>query len=152
LTETPPLRLFLDSNVLIRGIKLASGPDRHVLSLCGAGICKMVLSGIVREEVERNLLRMALGSAGHALLLEYDKLIELTLPEIAPTPTDEEILAGRHLIRHLNDVPVLLSALASNPDWLLTNNTEHFTETVSRKTGLAIATPSKFLASLLKAK
>jgi len=49
--------------------------------------------------------------------------------------------------RHEADVPVLLSAIASRPDWLLTHNTKHFTAAAER-TGLRIATPVAFFRSL----
>ncbi|SRR6266567_4868414 len=40
------------------------------------------------------------------------------------------VQSSRHLIRHAADVPVLLSAMASKPDWLLTHNIKHFTQAV----------------------
>jgi hypothetical protein len=52
------------------------------------------------------------------------------------------------LARHTTDVPVLLSALASRPDWLLTHNIKHFTPTVAERTGLKIATPKGFFQTL----
>jgi hypothetical protein len=45
---------------------------------------------------------------------------------------------------------VLLSAIASRPDWLLTHNTKHFTPAVGRRTGLRIATPVEFFQALSK--
>jgi predicted nucleic acid-binding protein len=52
------------------------------------------------------------------------------------------------LIRHAADVPVLLSAMASKPDWLLTHNTNHLTKAVAEKTALRIATPAEFFCAL----
>jgi hypothetical protein len=43
---------------------------------------------------------------------------------------------------------VLLSAMASKPDWLLTHNTRHFTRAVAQKTGIRIATPAEFFTAL----
>src|SRR2546429_22906 len=54
------------------------------------------------------------------------------------------------MIRHAADVPVLLSAIASRPDWLLTHNTKHFTQTVARRAGLRIATLVEFFRALSK--
>ena len=48
------------------------------------------------------------------------------------------------------DVPVLLSAIASSPDWVLTHNTKHFTQAVAKRTGLRIATPVEFFQALSK--
>jgi hypothetical protein len=69
-------------------------------------------------------------------------------PELVAKPDLEAVKASRHLIRHAADVPVLLSAIASRPDWLLTHNTKHFTAAVARRTGLKIATPAEFFRAL----
>jgi predicted nucleic acid-binding protein len=58
------------------------------------------------------------------------------------------VRSSRHLIRHEADVPVLLSAMASKPDWLLTHNTKHFTKAVAQRTSLRIATPAEFFRAL----
>ncbi len=143
--------MFLDSNVLTGGIVSSWGLDKAVLSLCAARVCRLVLAEAVREEMEENLLL-------HATRLspqEADKLIEnhraligLTKPELVPYPDAGAVRSNRHLIRHAPDVPVLLSAMAARPDWLLTNNTKHFTQTVAHRTGLRIATPIEFFKTL----
>jgi hypothetical protein len=69
-------------------------------------------------------------------------------PEMVPYPGQAEVKAARHLIRHAADVPVLLSAMASRPDWFLTHNTKHFTPAVARRTGLRFATPVEFFRAL----
>jgi predicted nucleic acid-binding protein len=153
LSEGKRVRLFLDSNVLTAGIVSTWGLDKAVLSLCAARICRLVLAETVREEVEENLLvRLGGIESGDAsrVLDHYARLIELMKPEIAPYPSQAGVKAARHLIRHASDVPVLLSAIASRPDWLLTHNTKHFTPAVARKTGLRIATPAEFFRALSK--
>src|SRR5258708_3804441 len=54
----------------------------------------------------------------------------------------------RNLIRHEPDVLVLLSAVAAQPDWLLSHNTKHFTPVVAQRTALRIATPLQFFRTL----
>ena len=145
------LRLFLDSNVLTAGIVASWGLDKAVLSLCAANICRLVLAEAVRDEVEENLLSHAdrLSPAQQDKLIEnYRRLVELTRPELVPYPHADAVNANRHLIRHQSDVPVLLSAMAAKPDWLLTNNTKHFTPSVAQRTGLRIATPMNFFRTL----
>ena len=152
----PRIRLFLDSNVLTAGILSKWGLDKAALSLCAARLCKLVLAEVVRDEVEENLLL----HAGHLpnlkadeLAEQYRRLIKFTDPEMVPYPDAALVRSSRHLIRHEADVPVLLSALASKPDWLLTHNTKHFTPEVAKRTGLHIATPADFfrkLSSVLK--
>lgn len=140
------IRLFLDSNVLTAGMVSSWGLDKATLSLCAARVCRLVLAQVVRDEVEENLLLHAEGLP--ALDEDYRKLIRLTDPEIVPYPDRDLVRASRHLIRHAADVPVLLSAMASKPDWLLTHNTKHFTKTVARRTSLRIATPAEFFRAL----
>ena len=145
------LRLFLDSNVLTGGIVSKWGLDKAVLSLCAARICRMVLAEYVREEVEENLLsRVAeLSPAGaDEMIDDYSKLLKLARPEIIPLPLAREVAGSRHLIRHAADVPVLISAMQAQPDWLLTHNTEHFTAAVAKRTGLRIAAPLEFFRAL----
>ena len=144
--------MFLDSNVLTAGIVSAWGLDKAVLSLCAARICRLVLAEAVREEVEENLrLRlggMESGDVNRVVFDSYVHLIDLMKPEMVPFPGEAEVMAGRHLIRHAADVPVLLSAIASRPDWFITHNTKHFTPAVARRTGLRIATPVEFFRAL----
>ena len=147
------VRLFLDSNVLTGGIIARWGLDKAVLSLCAARVCQLVLAEAVRDEVEENLLIHAdkLDKTAAATLLEdYAYLVELTQPEVVPYPSKSEVLASRHIIRHEADVPVLLSAIKANPDWLLTHNTKHFTPAVARRTGLRIATPADFFRAIAR--
>ena len=129
------LRLFLDSNVLTGGIVSPWGMDRALLSLCAARICKLVLADVVRDEVEDNLLLHAVGlqeEDAQQLLDDYTNLLKLANPETVPYPSKADILASRALIRHQADVPVLLSAMQTQPDWLLTHNKKHFTAEVAR--------------------
>jgi hypothetical protein len=151
MTRAARLRLFLDSNVLTGGILAPWGLDKAVLSLCAARICRMVLAEVVRQEVETNLLSRA-SSFGdreaRQVVDDYVGLIKLARPEIIAPPAATEVVRSRALIRHEADVPVLLSALSSRPDWFLTHNRKHFSAAVARRTGLRIATPVDFFRSL----
>jgi predicted nucleic acid-binding protein len=150
------IRLFFDSHVLTGGIVSSWGLDKAALSLCAARLCKLVLAEVVRDEVEENLLLHAerLPSLGADELIEhYRRLVQLTNPEMVPYPDETLVRSSRHLIRHAADVPILLSATASKPDWLLTHNAKHFTRAVAKRTGLRIAKPADFfrtLSSLLR--
>lgn len=152
----PRIRLFLDSNVLTGGILSKWGLDKAALALCAARVCRLVLAEVVRDEVEENLLLHAEGlpsSNADQLLEHYQRLISLANPEMVLYPAEALVRRSRSLIRHEADVPVLLSAMASRPDWLLTHNTKHFTQAVAKRAGLRIVTPAEFfrtLSSLLK--
>jgi predicted nucleic acid-binding protein len=150
-TKQRRIRLFLDSNVLTGGFVSPWGLDKATLSLCAAKVCKLVLAEVVRDEVEENLLlhaeRLSVRDADQ-LIEDYRRLIKLTNPEMVPYPDTDEVRANRNLIRHEADVPVLLSAMASEPDWLLTHNTKHFTKAVAQRTSLRIGTPAEFFRTL----
>jgi predicted nucleic acid-binding protein len=150
-TSQRRIRLFLDSNVLTGGIVSSWGLDKATLSLCAAKVCKLVLAEAVRDEVEENLLlhaeRLPLLDADR-LVEDYRRLIKLTSPELVPYPEKQLVQSSRSLIRHAADVPVLLSAMASKPDWLLTHNTKHFTKAVAQRTALRIVTPAEFFRTL----
>jgi hypothetical protein len=114
-------------------------------------VCKLVLAEVVRDEVEENLLLHAerLPSLDAEQLIEdYRHLIKLTNPELISYPDKELVHSSRYLIRHEADVPVLLSAMASKPDWLLTHNTKHSTKAVAQRTALRMATPAEFFRVL----
>lgn len=151
MTPEHQLRLFLDSNVLLGGMIAHWGLDKAILSLCAARITRLVLAQAVRDEVEENLLIHAQRFQplqARRLLADYRRLIEFTRPELIPYPQAGVVAANRNLIRHQADVPVLLSAIAARPDWLLTHNTKHFTPQVAQRTGLRIATPNQFFRTL----
>jgi predicted nucleic acid-binding protein len=150
-TRQRRIRLFLDSNVLTVGIVSSWGLDKATLSLCAAKMCKLVLAEVVRDEVEENLFLHAerLPSLdGEQLIADYRRLIKLTNPELVPYPDKDLVRSSRHLIRHEADVPVLLSAMSSKPDWLLTHNTKRFTRAVAQRAALRIATPAEFFRAL----
>lgn len=151
MTSQRRIRLFLDSNVLTGGIISPWGLDKAALSLCAARLCRLVLAEVVRDEVEENLLvhaeRLPCLEADESIE-HYRRLIKLTDPEMVSYPEEALVSSSRHLIRHAADVPILLSAIASKPDWLLTHNTKHFTQAVAKRTGLRIATPAEFFRTL----
>lgn len=151
MTSRRRIRLFLDSNVLTAGIVSPCGLDKAVLSFCAAKVCKLVLAEVVRDEVEENLLlhaeRLPTVDADR-LIEDYRRFIKLTSPELVAYPNKDLVRSSRHLIRHAADVPVLLSAMACKPDWLLTHNTKHFTRAVAQRTSLRIATPAEFFRVL----
>ena len=137
--------------MLLGGIVAEWGLDKAVLSLCAAKIVRLVLAEAVRDEIEENLLIHAQrlpGPAGDKLIENYRRLIDLTGPEIVPYPDSAAVRSAWNMIRHEADVPVLLSAIAAQPDWLLSHNTKHFTAAAAQRTGLRIATPNQFFRTL----
>ena len=141
-------RLFLDSNVLIKGFVQPWSFDRVILKYCAARLHQLVYAEAVKIEVERLLRNYADRHGTELLLIDYNKFIKLAQPEPIPYPTEAEVICARSLIRHAADVPVLVSPIQAAPDWLITNNTEHFTPGVAAKTGLRIASPQQLVREI----
>ena len=142
--------LFLDSNILLEGMRSRWGLSKAVLSLCAARIHQLVLAQHVITEVERALIEVLRSEREEAdeLLADYFTFIDKARPVILPLAATQEITAASRIIHHLNDAPVLAAAISAHPDWLLSNNTEHFTATVAQRTGLRIATPYEFFRAI----
>jgi predicted nucleic acid-binding protein len=140
-------RVFPDSNVLIEGLFAPWSASRAILILARAHAFRLVLSPYVEEEVERALLNR-LGrdyTDGARVIDDYALALTLLAPERTDNITREEFTAHRTFIRHVHDVPVLVTALRASPDWFVTSNTAHFTPEVAARTGLRIVTPNEFL-------
>jgi hypothetical protein len=65
--------------------------------------------------------------------------------ERVPAPLIEEV--ERYLptilplIRHVNDLRPVISALQAKPDWIISGNREHWNDALAHRTGLRIVTP-----------
>jgi predicted nucleic acid-binding protein len=144
-------RLFLDSNVILAGFLSAWGLDKAILSIGAARVVRLVVADVVKREVETALLIHAdvLDREDiDQLLGDYELFFKLARPEIVPAPSHYAANRSRSLIRHLSDVPVLVSAMNARPDWFITNNTRHFDRRVAQTTDLRIATPRQFFKAL----
>ena len=140
----------MDSGVLLEGLLAPWSASRAVLVLSRRRVFKIILAEYVRGEVEDNLLQLIVPNPRLAndTINAYSTLLRLIDPEFIPLPTKQEVDRHRHLIRHQADVPVLVSALKSGPDWFLTTNTRHFTKQVALRTQLKIFTPQEFITSI----
>jgi predicted nucleic acid-binding protein len=149
LAESTP-RVFPDSNVLVEGLFSPWSASRAILIMARVKLFRLVLSPYVEKEIERALLgRLNINyEAGSRLIDDYAMALELIDPERLDEISMEEFKAHRHLIRHGNDVPVLVTAIKAKPDWLVTANVEHFDEDVALRTGLRIVTPHGFLRQI----
>lgn len=143
-------RVFPDSNVLVEGLFSPWSVSRAILIMARAKLFRLVLSPYVEKEIERVLLRrLSIDyDAGSRLIDDYALALKLIAPERLDRITREEFDKHRHMIRHGNDVPVLVTAIKAKPDWLVTANVEHFDDDVALRTGLRIVTPHGFLRQI----
>jgi hypothetical protein len=69
-----------------------------------------------------------------------------------PTPSPEALRDALPRVlpalRHLNDLPAVVTAIQARPDWVIAENEAHWNERLATVTGLRIATPRRFLRQL----
>ena len=136
-------RVFLDSCVLIGGLAVPSSASSGLLKLHGSFFA-LVLAEAVYEETKR-VFRRDFAAESAELLKSLDHLLKRLVSERLPHASAREVEQAGKLIKHQNDAPILAAAIKAKPDWLITDNTKDFTEEVSKRTGLRIATPGRFL-------
>ena len=143
---TKPVRVFLDSNVILSGFISDRGAPRILLDLLSLGL--PLLRGLTGQyniiEIERNLNKKLPGC-----ISVYKKYFPKLHLEIIPLPTIIEIkkYAG---VTAAKDVPVLVSALKGKAAFLVTGDKKDFSHLNERKNPLpfTILNPEDFLARI----
>lgn len=151
-----PLRLFLDSGVILEGCFGAWGASKAVLILATLRAnFTVVLAEAIEREVQRALARKtsSLDAATASTIAQgVAGWLDRVRIERYPMPSEDDIRAQLTAIlpalRHVNDLPAVVTALQARPDWVISTNTEHWNERLASRTGLRIATPQAFLLHL----
>lgn len=145
-------RVFVDANVLVKGMRAAWGGSKAVLILGTLGLIGIETSALAQHEAERALARagIAVGSGS-----DYAGLVRRLRLVVHPAPPTVDVVAAipvlLPLARHRADIAVIVAARNARPDWVLSENERHFNPAVAEATGLRIATPQAFLAALVRA-
>jgi predicted nucleic acid-binding protein len=141
-----PVRVFLDSNVMLSGLLSSKGAPRLILDILSLRPPFFVGStgryNII--EIERNLKKKM-----PRLLPLYKKYFPKLNLRIIPLPRIEELgeFAG-HIAN--KDIPVLVSAIRGKADFLVTGDKEHFEKLkVLSNYPFRIVTPAEFLDLVL---
>jgi predicted nucleic acid-binding protein len=140
------VRVFLDSNVILSGLLSDKGAPRIILDLLSLGLPFLIGStgryNLI--EIERNL-----GKKMPDIFSVYRRYLPMLNLRIIPLPRPEEI---RDFSWHITgkDVPVLVSAIKSKSDFLVTGDKQHFEKLKAQgKYSFRIVTPSEFLDLVL---
>jgi predicted nucleic acid-binding protein len=146
--EKHPVKVFLDSNVILSGLLSDRGAPRLILDVLSLRL--PVLQGATGKynilEIERNLARKMPN-----LVPIYRKYLPLLDLEIVPLPSPEtiEAMAGQSADK---DIPVLASAAACHADYLVTGDKKDFAK--AKESGaysFQIVSPADFLTGALQA-
>ena len=158
-SKPQPLRIFLDTGVVIDGATRAWGwgAARAVLTLCTQrDRITVVWAQAVEDELRQHLARLASQySADHvqAISDSVDGWLARVRRESWPRPTPEALRQAAPdilpALRHLKDLPPVVSAMQARADWTISGNARHWNAALAQRTGLRILTPQAFLRQLV---
>jgi predicted nucleic acid-binding protein len=135
-------RVFLDSNVILSGLLSERGAPRIILDLLSLRLPFLIGStgryNLI--EIERNIKKKM-----PSLLFLYKTYLPKLNLKVIPLPRPKEVRDFSGQIAE-KDVPVLISAIRSKADFLVTGDKQHFEKLKTpEKYLLRIVTPSEFL-------
>jgi predicted nucleic acid-binding protein len=140
---THQLRVFLDANILIRGVSFPRFPYE-------------VLRHAAQKDFVPILSPMVLDSARWYVREQFpdhqedlDALLNSLDYELAPTPSPEEVAAHPSLVRDARDIPVALAAIESKADYLVSTD-QDFTDVDETTTELHQYLNCKKVGSFLR--
>ena len=140
------VRVFLDSNVILSGLLSDKGSPRTILDLLTLKLPFLVGSTgrFNLIEIERNLEKKMPG-----ILSVYKRYLPKLNLKIIPLPQPEELREFSDKIAN-KDVPVLVSAIRSKADFLVTGDKQHFQKLkLTGDYSFKIVTPSEFIDLIL---
>lgn len=110
------LRVFLDANILIRGVTLPRFPY-EVLRHAAIGDFIPVFSPMVLDSA-----RLYIQELFPEHLEALDVLLGLLNHELVPDPSPEEVAAHSNLMRDAKDIPVALAAIKAQVNYLVSTD------------------------------
>jgi predicted nucleic acid-binding protein len=120
--KTEPLRVCVDSDVLIAGLMSTRGASHAVFVLGELGLFTLVVPRAAVEEVRRNLRELL----PDALPL-FAQFLSCPAVTVCGGSTKDDAAAKGHA--DAKDIPILAAAIASDASLLVTHNTRHFRST-----------------------
>lgn len=132
------MKLFLDTSTLLSAAGSSDGASRFVIVEADAQGWELVTADYCVEEARRNLTKLTTAGASAAWR-------QIILPKLPIT--EVRLALDRALVfPKAKDRPVVISALATRSDWLLTLDQTDFHRNLGREIyGMRIATPGEFL-------
>jgi len=131
------MRLFLDTSVLLAASGSSKGASRFLITEAAAHGWELISSDYCDDETRRNLPKVG-RSAATAWKTEIMPRLRFVRASLA---LDKPLVFPK-----AKDRPIVITALASRSDWLLTLDEGDFHTKLGREVyGLRIATPGEFL-------
>jgi predicted nucleic acid-binding protein len=142
----PNLRVMVDANILIAGTvwpRWSYEVLRHSLQ----GDFQLVLSQFVINQAARRI-----STRFPDYLDSFETFLRRRRFELVPDPSPEEIVAWQHIVRDLTDVPVALTAINAEVDYLVSEDkdlTARDDTTIALRRHLTVLLSGTFLRQMM---
>ena len=144
-----PLRLFLDTGVILEGCFGRWGASQAADGLVTYLVTPREADPAIARINNPHYVVFDPGAAPSGDLL-------LFMPGSGGNPANVSdflnvtALQGyRAVSLSYNDLPAVVSAVQARPDWVISANQEHWSDVLAERTGLRMVTPREFLGRLL---
>ena len=117
------IKIFLDTSVIISAILSPTGGARQVFYLGEAGVLDLIVGPAVLRESDEVVRRKIPDS-----LPQLAQLLVAGQVKTSQPATQEQIENARANVKYPPDTFVLAEAIATQPDWFITHDKEHFLE------------------------
>lgn len=138
------LRIMIDASVLIAGVSWPS----FLYEILQHGVAddyRFVLSPLVIDEALACATRLFPAQSRHFLAL-----LQMIETEIAPVPSQAELLAAPRLTRDPNNLPLALTAIKTQVDWLITVDPGLSDPTTLLHRYIRVVSPASFLRQFMR--
>jgi predicted nucleic acid-binding protein len=137
-------RIFLDTIVIFAAVLSESAGGRVLFRLGEVGVLQLIVGLNVLRECEEVVRRKAPASLP---TLAY--LLELGKVEITSRSPDEFIQQAKAIVVYEPEVCVLAEAMATEPDWFITHDKDHFLNAnLGTNFTIRIGTPEDLIQAL----
>jgi predicted nucleic acid-binding protein len=154
MTRKRPLRLFLDSNVLIESVFLPDSAASAIIKLTANGTFDVFTCQPVITDVENAILKKLKNNSErlNKIIDRWEGILSEGQITVFPAPADQIVQKTYKLyisaMRHKADIQILAAALLAKPDVILSGNREHFNDLVAHRCGIRICSCLEFIEGL----
>jgi predicted nucleic acid-binding protein len=158
MTQTPAGRvlIFADSNVFVEALFVENSCAAIIMQMVVAQEYGLATCAAVLKDVERAISHKTRHSqeAAEEALKRWSVMVERTKLVVIDDASPEEVRATFTTyiatMRHRNDIPILAAALRRKPDFIISNNREHFNDAVGEKSGIRMLSCAEFLGMVAR--
>lgn len=141
-TKSKPLKVLLDTSVIISGLNSKTGASTGILTLSKQKTITIFITPYILEEAASVIRRKF-----PKLLPYFKQLVGADVFDLIPNPPAAIVKRAAKIISDLKDAAILSTAIEEKVDFLITLDRKHFIDdpTVARKSDLKIVLPKDFI-------